>query len=443
MRKILAITYKDVKETFTDQSLLLLMLVTPLVLSTIIALSFSNVVGDSSSPISDIPVALVNLDEGTQGAIFVSILAPSEATETTSTSDQCEDTNATATDAEGDNGLLQLTETTVLADAEAARAGVDSGDYAAAIIVPANFSESIEYSPSSTGINPAPVEVYGDANRSISASVIESVTQGIVNQLLAGQITVAATINTLIDEGQGMQAMNVDNCAFAAAFDASNYSVQIEQQAAGGEEVEQPNLLVIFGSAQAAFFALFTASGTAQTILEERREWTLQRMLVSPTPRIQILMGKLLAVFANVLLQLVLLFIGFTLVASLLEGEFTSIWGSNVPAIVVMVIATAVAAAGVGTLIAALARTPEQAGILGSVVALFMGAAGGAFFQIGEAPALFDAFTRLSIVRWGSEGFTRLAEGSADVLPNVIALVVMGGVMFLIGLVVFNRRQDV
>ncbi len=445
MDKIFAIAYKDIYATFTDRSLLVLMLVTPLVIATIIALAFSDVL-DEDGPIRDVPVAIVNLDTGDNGQIFVDVLMPAnaEATDAESPFAQCPDTEETT---EQDDGFLQdLTAPTLLTDPTAARSGVDDGTYVAAIIIPEDFSERITFSPQNLEIDPVPVEVYGDSSRSISASVIRTVTESITTQILAGQISIAATYQTLFTQGLAAQSAEVDPCAFTLAFDPGNNAIGVDQQSLGEAEDETAGsltLLAIFGSSQAAFFALFTASGTAATILEERRDGTLQRMLVTPTPRSHILFAKLLAVVANVLLQLVLLFIAFTVVGSLLEGEWVMIWGTNMLAIVALVLAMALAAGGVGTIIASVAHNAEQANIVGSVVALFMGAAGGAFFSIGELPPLFETITRLSIVRWGSEGFTELAEGSSAILPNLVALSAIGTVLFFLSLLLFNRRADV
>ncbi|HJS30190.1 MAG TPA: hypothetical protein VJ768_11240, partial [Anaerolineales bacterium] len=63
MRKILAIAWKEVYVHFTDRNLLLLTIITPLALSTIIGLAFSQV-GSNDVPIEDIPVAVLNLDQG-------------------------------------------------------------------------------------------------------------------------------------------------------------------------------------------------------------------------------------------------------------------------------------------------------------------------------------------------------------------------------------------
>jgi ABC-type multidrug transport system permease subunit len=87
-------------------------------------------------------------------------------------------------------------------------------------------------------------------------------------------------------------------------------------------------------------------------------------------------------------------------------------------------------------------RTPEQANIIGGIVSILMGILGGAFFAVSALGGL-EWVTRLSVVRWGSEGFAKLAEGNTDVALNVLFLTLLGALFFTASLWLFNRRKDV
>ena len=465
MRKIWAIAWKDIYTTFTDRNLVLIMLVTPLALSTIIALAFSNLSG-GGAPIRDIPVALVNLDEGSEifngGEVFAQALGvgtgseDSTADSAPASSPDCPSPVADEADSPASAGvsLTDLTETRLFADADSALAALGRGEFAAVIIIPAGFSQSISYSQTQREIQPIPVEVIGDPARPISASVIRSIAESISNQLLSGQITVAATIETMIARAQtdpafglAFLAANADGSFqpdFACAFTPGLNPISINAQQITGEgEDRDINLLVSFGSSLAIFFALFTANGGATNILEESRNWTLQRMLTSPTSRLQIMSGKLFGIFVTVLLQILFLCIALTLINSLLTGSLSFVWGDNLLAIAALLIFSALAAAGIGMVTAAAATSPEQAGVIGTIVAIFMGVAGGAFFQLPVSIPVVDLISRFSVVRWGSEAFTSLARGGSDIGLNLLVLGGIGAVFFAISLVIFNRRQDI
>lgn len=461
MRKVWAIAQKDIYSTFTNRGLMAIMFAMPLALATIISLAFGGT-GSGSAGISDIPVAIVNLDAGDPdsgfngGAIFVGAFVPApegaEATGVPAPGGGCPADESAGSDGAAGVSLFDLTNAVELDDPDAARAGVDDGTYTAAVIIPADFSRSVVYSQNKREIAPVPVEVYGSAGRPITAGIIRSITESIANQIVVGYVSVAATIETTLARAPsaligGMQAMALGSSesaqtAFACAFSPVYNTIAIDQQTINQGGGTGFNLLVTFGSAQAVFFALFTASASASTILEEKRDGTLQRIIVTPTSRITFMLGKLIGTYAQVLIQIVFLFIGFTIISSLLEGRLNLLWGNDWVNLVLLILATALGAAGVGMIAAAVGRTPDQGQIIGSIIALFMGVLGGAFFNLAALGDL-EILTRFSIVRWGSEGFARLAAGQSDVLANIVVLGLLGAAFFAISLYAFYRRQDI
>ena len=124
LRKILAMSWKEIYTTYTDRNLLLIMIATPLALATIIGLAFSGFLnsGGNDVPIQDVPFALVNLDEETtgfggaqnMGQVFVDLLVEGAA------DDQPE-------------VLLELTNAELMTDPDEARRRVDTGELAAAV----------------------------------------------------------------------------------------------------------------------------------------------------------------------------------------------------------------------------------------------------------------------------------------------------------------------
>jgi ABC-2 type transport system permease protein len=194
-------------------------------------------------------------------------------------------------------------------------------------------------------------------------------------------------------------------------------------------------LLVRIGSAQAMFFALFTGQFGILSMYEERKNWTLQRMIASPTPRWAILGGKLVGVMASILFQLVALAVSLTVVGSLLAGGLTLIWGSDLVRLGLLLVSVAMAVGGLGMLLAGVLKGIEQANIVASVLNMALGVLGGAFaFQL---PASIAAF---SFIYWGREAFERLAAGNGDIILHLLVLSGQGAVMFVIGLLLFRRR---
>jgi len=441
LRKILNLAWYSLYVTYTDRSLILIMIATPLALATIIGSAFSGFLSGGNAPIRDIPVAVVNLDQGitangavvNNGRIFLDLLIP-PASSTTE-----------------DSTLLELTDAVKMDEPDAARAAVDAGTYAAAIIIPADFSEKITYTQGHPSIEPAAVQVYGSSASPTYAEIIHSIAERIVNQIAAGNITIAATMNTFVQRAQsdpvfgaqfGLSVLSGGfQPDFSPAFNPTSNPLSIEQQSVTGQVVGF-NPLVVFGSAQAIFFMLFTAMSSANSLLEEKRDGTLQRLLASPTPRYVILAGKTIGILAKCAVQLLLLFVSLTIVGSGMSGQIEFIWGTNLLAILVVILGAALAGSGLGILVMSLVRSIEQGNVIGSVISITMGVVGGAMFNV-QGIAFLRPISRLSIVYWGTDAFSKLSTGQTDIMTNVLVLVLLGAIMFAAGLIIFNRRLEV
>lgn len=530
MRKILAFASKELYTAFRDRNLILLMFATPLVLSTIIGLAFGGIGGNDDSELPDfahIPVAVVNLDEGvdTQEVItlpeqFANLdalpfgpddlanafnqvgIGPDQLSQDGAAlnfgdqltaillSQPVEGTGSTAAGGfdltaigcslldESENGaaavasqgsLDELLDATAIDSADQARAAVDSGEFAAAVIIPPGFSrrimphfafdEDLRLRTQPPGEDGA-VEVYANNGRPISARILHSLVTGIVNQFVRVSVAVGATLETSVNIlaasiGRGdIDLSTVDLSASVAALQDLDATVLeplgcLITPGANNITVAQPPLepiqeaprfartIVPVGASQAVFFALFTGVFGIHSIYEERKYWTLQRLIVSPTPRIFLLAGKLLGNLVTVFLQILILLAALTLIASVVIGQPTLIWGTNFAAIIIVTLALALCVSGLGVFVVGLAKTPEQVNLFGPMINISLAVLGGAF-----GFALPDQAARFSLIYWGVDAFMQLANAQTDVAVNLLALFGQGILLFLVGAWLFKRRID-
>ncbi|MDQ7024755.1 MAG: ABC transporter permease [Anaerolineae bacterium] len=446
MRQLLAIAWKDTYLRFSDRTQLIIMLATPLLLSTIIGMAFG---GSSGGQItfSDIPLAIVNLDTGNDvtnlGDSFTAIFLPDDSVPTATNTAQCNAANSS-----GGQTLDDLFTTTRITDVEVARAGVEDGTYVAAIIIPADFTSKMSpnITPESATIEGAQIEVYANDGSPISASIVRSVATSIVDQFTIGNVTVAVTIGELINNAQSgnLQVIpalqNGDALDFTCAFVATDGNITVNQQPLDASQ-EQSNfvqILIFIGSAQAAYFALFTAQFGILSLFDEKETGTLQRMMVTPTSRTTIILGKMVGVLLSVILQLVLLLGSFTLIASLVDGQAMFIWGNNLLLLVILVLLTVLSISGVSIILVGLANSPEQVRVIGPLVNIGLGAMAGAFgFQLPEIISQF------SPLYWSVNGFQSLAGGDNDIGLNLVILLLLGLATAMIGLWMVNRKVEV
>jgi ABC-2 type transport system permease protein len=177
-------------------------------------------------------------------------------------------------------------------------------------------------------------------------------------------------------------------------------------------------------------FLFFTVSFAARSIVAERANGVVPRMLASSAAPSAIVGGKVLAVS-------VLGLSGFLTVWAVTELVFGAPWGSPI-AVVVTMTATVAAIAGVATFVCGLARTEQQADGYTSMAAFVLALVGGNFVGPGQAPAALRSIARFTPNGQSLDAFTRIAvdgEGVAGVLGQIAALLAFGIVFGAIGLV--------
>jgi ABC-2 type transport system permease protein len=184
----------------------------------------------------------------------------------------------------------------------------------------------------------------------------------------------------------------------------------------------------------ALMFLMYTVSYGGRTLLNERNQGTLPRLLVSPTTATQVLGGKSFGIFLTGAAQMFILIEGTTLL-------FNLQWGDDL-AVTALVLAAVFGAVGWGMLLTAIAKTPGQVSTIGSAMMLTFGILGGTFVNMDNMPVWFRYVTKITPNAWGVDGFNTLALGGGlhDILTPILALLAMGLLLFAIAVVLFSRR---
>jgi len=185
----------------------------------------------------------------------------------------------------------------------------------------------------------------------------------------------------------------------------------------------------------ALMFLMYTVSYGGSSILAEKSQGTLPRLLVSPTNSMQVLGGKVFGIFLTGAAQMLIL-IG----ASSLFFQLK--WGGAL-GVILLVLAAVFGATGWGMLITALARTPTQVGNVGSAVMLIFAMLGGSFVQVENMPAIVQTFGKITPNAWAMDGFTTLAFGGTLTLLStpILALLTMGSLLFLVSALLFSKKN--
>ncbi len=421
MKKLLIIALKDLKIMFRDPSSLVWMLAMPIALTLAMAFAFGRLTGGGQAAgLSDIPVIIVDLDGGQMSQPIVQTFQS--------------------------KALGNLITATLSTDEAAARKAVEADQAAAAIIIPAGFTEKIIPAGLQQGDFSAlmqreqgVVEVYASPARPISASIVRSIVNAVLNRMSAAGAAAQTSIMQLLISGfvspQDMQQVGNEIGQRSGEQAAQGSSMKLTVQSVGAQTNSGGfDWMAYMAPSMAVLFLMFTVSLGGRSILAERQWGTLQRLLISPSSAVQVLGGKVSGIFLTGLAQMVIL-IAFSALA------FGVRWGAPV-ALIVLIVATVFAATGWGALIAAYAKSPGQAMSIGSMMALVFAGLAGNFVPRQNYPEWLQKLSLVTPNAWALEGFQSLGQGGglAAVLLPVAALTIMGVVLFTIATVLFRRQ---
>ncbi len=382
MRAAALICLKDLKARLRDRSALLIGIVVPLGLAFIFNSIFSGISGNSKA----ISLGVVNADRGAVAQQFVGQVLG----------------------AVGRSGLIAVHPEPTVARARALAA---KGTLSAVIVIPAGFTGRV------LANRPASMQVIGNVDAPISSQIARSIAEGYAAGLNRVRLSVATVVH-----GGGSSAMPPGRVrVLAARAAAAAAPVAVRDVSAKSRELDQKSF---FAAGMAVFFLFFTVQFGVTSLLEERNEGTLARLLAAPISRASILGGKLLtSLFLGVISMAVLV-----AATSLLFGAS---WG-NPAGVAVLIVAAILAAMGIMAFIATLAKNAEQAGNWQMVAAVVLGLLGGTFFPVSQAPGILSRLTFVAPQAWFLRGLGDLRGGGISVvwLPALAMLgfaVVAGG----------------
>ncbi len=386
MRAALLIAGKDLRQRLRDRSALMVAFVVPLGLAFI----FNLTLGGLSSGSTVFTYAVVDADRTEVSGIFTRRVLPQ-------------------VEAGGSIDLIQA------GSGEAARAMAAAGEVDAAFVVPAGFAEAVQAGGA------AEIQVIGDVDERIATQVARSIANSFVADLNAVRLSVAAAAG---GDPTTLPPAELD-AMIARAAEVANPVVVVDVTASKREL----DATTYYAAGMAVFFLFFTVQFGVSSLLEERKDGTLARLLAAPIGRVSILGGKLLTSFALGVLSMTTLIVA----TSLLIGAR---WGSPL-GVALLVLAGVLSAIGIMALVATLARTSEQAGNWQAIIAVVLGMLGGVFFPVYLAPGILGRLSLLTPQAWFLRGLSDLAGGGAwtVVLPAVLAMLlfaaVTGGIAML------------
>ncbi|MBK9210174.1 MAG: ABC transporter permease [Anaerolineales bacterium] len=431
--KAFDIAFKDLTRSFRSAFAVVFMFGVPLLVTGMFYFMFGNIASDGEFMLPKTKVVIANLDEGgpkfqvnpknipggkkadTMGDLIVNIL-------------QSED-------------MADLIEVTLMPDAETARSSVNNQINQVAIIIPSDFSHQF-----ADVDGKAVIEFYQDPTLTLGPAIMRS----ILNRFMDGMAGVKIAVNVFLDEADSSEVMLTGQVVqqYLKVSLSENENVEEElldvRAPSGGkkdEAAETQNILLnIIGpimGGMMVFYAYFTGTSTAQSILREEEERTLPRLFTTPTSQTTILAGKFLSVFMTVGVQVFVLLVSAHFLFKIQWGDYLSV--------ILMSAGIIFSASSFGIFVNSFLKNTKQGGVLFGGVLTVTGMIGMIKIFAMNSPIaakMGDTISLLVPQGWAIRGLMQAmnSEPINEILITMLASLLWSAVFFAVGVWRFNKR---
>lgn len=295
------------------------------------------------------------------------------------------------------------------ADADRLDRKVQSGDLAAALVIPAGYARALfEGTPLRLTAVAGPETAGQTAVAEVQAVSVRAAGAATAARLAAQAVDEQAqlspgTVRGFADEAERQDLLTQAAREAVAAWQNPPLTVEVRQSgtiatdespiAQSGFSHISPSMLVQFG--------IGGLIGAAAMLVNERKSRTMRRMLTTSISRSQIIVGHYLAIVVLLLIQFTLLIVFGQL---LLRVPYL-----RAPlATLLLLITTALWSGSLGLLIGTLARNPEQATLFSLLPMFILGGMGGAWVPLEFTGKTFQAIGHLLPTAWAIDGFENI-----------------------------------
>jgi ABC-2 type transport system permease protein len=419
--KTLDIALKDFVRSFRNAFFLGFGIGVPVLMGVIFYFAFGGLASEDGFELPQVDVLVVNLDEPVAaygdfsvGQTIVEVLRENEL-------------------------LFEVTNAESVAGG---RDAVDKQEADVAVIIPAGFTAAA-FEPGAQ----AEIELYQDPTLTLGPGIVRSVVSSIVDGFAGAGIAAEVADNQLSERGitldeDGRWETYGDYGVWAQALGESEGldALLTVRSPASGEEEGNEALAMVGGvmTGMMIFYAFYTGAASAMSILQENEEGTLPRLFTTPTPMSAILGGKLVAVFALVVVQVLILMAFSSLI-------FKTSWGAAGPLSLALV-GLVVLASSFGIFAMSLLKDTRQAGVVIGGAMTVLGMVGISSVFTANVPGTGGGFAEILPLfvpqGWAMRAWQLVMDGGStgDVLLPFAVMIVLTAGFFTIGVLRFKKR---
>lgn len=403
---MLKLALKDLKLFFADKKAMMLTFIVPIALITLFAFAFG---GAGQKKGEARPTKLV--------------VADNDKTEASK------------------NVILQLDSlkefTIEQTSADTAEELVRKGDEPAVLVFHKGFSDSINAG------NKPPVEFKYDAAKEAEVGILQGALMGQLMGIIGTRSMSKSVLSKFDAQNPGMDsAMRARiHAQIAGNFTPEESKKQSESFIKATPliaEEEHSAGLVHAVAGTAIMMLLFSVAGIGASLLDEKQEGTLKKLLYSPMHPNNILFGKMLFTNMICVFQLSVMFLYAKIVFGLDIFH-------HLPSLLIMIVATGYACSSFGVLLASFAKSRSQVQGMSTLIILTMSCIGGSMIPTFIMPPFMQKISVFSVNYWGIQGFydifwRMLPLTDSTFLSRILVLVILGTTLNLVALQMFKRN---
>ncbi|ATW25159.1 ABC transporter permease [Candidatus Formimonas warabiya] len=445
--KILRMIGKDLKILLSDKKALAIMILMPVILTTILSLALKGVFarGGESGTIPLVVVKMYDRDQDEadflktlQSGFLMQGLDGETRAKLARSNEKLDGERIFFEEFLGSPEMKKMI-TYHLADASRARQELKEGKVAALLILPEHFIYDMKMNMLTPFRNQVELRVVSNPEQQIRGQIVHRIVAAFADTLSSVIIGKNVLIETALERDLGGEAMErMETLVESMSDDLKKIRVDVENMPVEGKR--QVSSFDYYGAAIMAMFILFAAGHGGRLLLEEKQNTTYQRMVIAGTSKLAMLTGKFFTVFLFVLIQtaVMITFSGLTLKVH---------WG-NMLLVTLISLCAAFAVAGAGLLIAVAAFRAENdrvANIFETAVIQTMALLGGSFIPVELLPSFMQKLSIFSLNGIALKSYLKVMMGYGfDEIRTYLFLLVCVGTALTLGAIwlFYMRGRD-
>lgn len=424
MWKLIATCRKELLLLWRDRAGLLVLFLMPLVLVIVVALVQNNVMQATGE--NRVAVLFVDEDRGRVGTLLKQTMEQNPGIDILTT--------------HADKPLTR----------SRARSLINTGTYQFGVVLPSGLSNAFEHDMRrqvgallgfGAGEEQAP-----QALTTQIQLLFDPAVQSVFRTAVTSSLEYALLVLESVQKGKLIQKSLGQNQGRRVDEESSQGTILLKLQstvAGDSQSLLRPNAVQHNVPAWALFGMFFIVVPLAGSLLRERQEGTLGRLLTLPVSYRVLLAGRLCAYVGVCMLQFFLMLFAGRYVLPLFGTPMLEI-GAHPGAVFVLALSAALAACGYGLMLGTLARSYDQASMFGAVSVVIAAALGGVMVPVYVMPAAMQSLSLISPLAWGLNGFVELFVRGGDLCsvgPSVVALLGFFALTSLVALGAFKYHS--